>query len=360
MTRSTRLIATSIMLASAVVVTACGDDGPISSPLTDAPRVTATSPASVGVARNAAITAEFSEAMTLTTINTTTFSLKTGSTNIPSVVTFAGTTARLVPVAILAANTTYTATITTDVQDLQGENLASAKTWSFTTVATSVGGPAAVNLGSAANYAILAKAGISTTGVSSVLGNLGISPAGATAITGFDLTSPATTFTTSAIVTGQVYASNYTAPTPASLTTAVADMQTAYTNAAGRTLPDFIELGGGNISGMTLAPGLYKWGTGVEVTSGVTLNGGANDVWIFQIAQNLVMGNGAMVTLTGGAQAKNVFWQVGGAATLGTTVNFKGIILSSTLISMNTGTIMTGRALAQTAVTMNATALSIP
>ena len=111
---------------------------------------------------------------------------------------------------------------------------------------------------------------------------------------------------------------------------------------------------------MTLAPGLYKWGTGVSLTSSVTLTGGATDVWIFQIAQNLTVGNGAMVTLSGGAQARNVFWQVAGQATLGTTANFKGIILSHTLISMNTGAVVTGRALAQTAVTLNATAITHP
>ena len=157
-----------------------------------------------------------------------------------------------------------------------------------------------------------------------------------------------------------MYASDYNAPTPASLTAAVLDMQTAYTNAAGRTSPDFTELGAGNINGLTLVPGLYKWGTGVSIPSAVTLSGGANDVWIFQIAQNLSVGNGAIVTLSGGAQAKNVFWQVAGAATIGTTANFKGIILCQTLISMNTGATMKGRALAQTAVTLDATAITQP
>jgi hypothetical protein len=132
-------------------------------------------------------------------------------------------------------------------------------------------------------------------------------------------------------------------------------MQTAFTDAAGRTLPDHTELGAGNISGMTLAPGLYKWSTGVLITNaGVILSGGANDVWIFQIAQDLTVDNSAIVTLGGSAQAKNIFWQVSGQATLGTSANFKGIILSQTLISLNTGAVLHGRALAQTAVTLNA------
>jgi hypothetical protein len=111
---------------------------------------------------------------------------------------------------------------------------------------------------------------------------------------------------------------------------------------------------------MTLAPGLYKWGTGVSIPIGVTLNGGANDVWIFQIAQDLTVSNGAIVTLSGGAQAKNVFWQVAGQTTLGTTSQFKGIILSQTLIGFNTGSTLLGRALAQTAVTLDATTITKP
>jgi len=117
----------------------------------------------------------------------------------------------------------------------------------------------------------------------------------------------------------------------------------------------------GDSSGQTLTPGLYKWGTGVLITSaGVTLTGGADDVWIFQISQNLTVENSAIVTLSGGAQAKNIFWQVDGQATLGTAANFKGNLLTQTLISFNTGAQMTGRALAQTAVTLNATTITVP
>ena len=221
-------------------------------------------------------------------------------------------------------------------------------------------GLAPVSLGSAGNYAVLAKSAVTTTGVTAVVGNVGLSPAAATFITGFNLSAPATSFTTSSLVSGRLYASNYAVPTPANLTDAVSDMEAAYTDAAGRTQPDHTELGAGNIQGMTLAPGLYKWGTGVSIPSAVTLSGGANDVWIFQIAQDLTVGSGAIVTLAGGARAKNVFWQVGGAATLGTTSNVKGIILSQTAITFNTGAILQGRALAQTAVTLNGTSVTQP
>src|SRR5580692_3756414 len=125
-------------------------------------------------------------------------------------------------------------------------------------------GPAPVNLGTASNFVILSKSGISTTGTTSIVGNIGVSPISSTAITGFGLIRDASNqFSTSHLVTGKVYAANYAVPTPAKMTTAIHDMQTAYTNAAGRSNPLATEVGAGNIGGMTLPPGLYKWSTGV-------------------------------------------------------------------------------------------------
>lgn len=231
----------------------------------------------------------------------------------------------------------------------------------FLSQAVSAAGPAAVNLGSAGSFVILSKAGISTTGTTSIVGDIGVSPAAATYITGFGLILDSSTqFATSSLVTGKVYAADYSPPTPAKMTTAVSDMQTAYVDAAGRTNPTATELGAGNIGGMTLAPGLYKWGTGVTIPTSVTLSGGPNDVWIFQIAQNLNVGNGVSIILSGGAQPQNIFWQVAGQATLGTTSHFEGIILSQTAIVVNTGAALNGRALAQTAVTLNADAVTAP
>ncbi len=349
-----------MLLATVAMITAACDDSPTNPNV--APTVLSTIPASsaTGVTRNVSITATFSEAMTAGTLNATTFVLMNGTTVIPAAVTYTGTTATLKPTGALAPNAVFTATISTGAQDAGGTALAAPRTWSFTTVASSANGPAVVNLGTAVGYAILAKSAISTTGATSIVGNVGLSPAAASFITGFALSSPPTTYTTSSLVTGQVRASNYDPPTPANLTTAVLDMQAAYTDAAGRTLPDFTELGAGDINGLTLEPGLYKWGTGVSFANGVTLSGGANAVWIFQVAQNLTVGNGAIVTLSGGAQAQNVFWQVAGAATLGTTSAFSGIILSQTAITFNTGASITGRALAQTAVTLDATTVTQP
>jgi hypothetical protein len=222
-------------------------------------------------------------------------------------------------------------------------------------------GPAEVNLGAAGNFVILAKTGISNTGPSLVVGDIGVSPAAATYITGFALTLPAASaFSTSALVTGKVYAPGYANPTPTNLTTAVLDMQTAYTNASGRTNPTATELGAGNIGGMTLAPGLYKWSTGVTIPTDVTLSGSANDVWIFQIAQNLNLSSAKKIILAGGAKADNIFWVVAGQTTIGTTAVFNGNILDQTTIVLNTGAKLNGRALAQTAVTLDSNSVSIP
>jgi len=229
-------------------------------------------------------------------------------------------------------------------------------------IAQQQAGPEPVVLGTAGNFVILTKTGISTTGTTSIVGGIGVSPIDSTAITGFGLVlDPSEEFATSSLVTGKVYAADYAPPTPDNLTTAVSDMETAYTDAAGRTLPDFTELGGGDISGLTLAPGLYKWGTGVTIDdTGVTLSGGPNDVWIFQIEEDLTVADGAIVTLSDGAQAENIFWQVAGQATLGTTSDFTGIVLCQTLIALNTGAVMNGRALAQTTVTLDANAVTEP
>jgi hypothetical protein len=224
-----------------------------------------------------------------------------------------------------------------------------------------VGSPtAAVNLATAGNYVVLAKTGISTVPTSAVTGDLGLSPAPGSYVTGFALTADATNvFSTSSQVTGKVYASDYALPTPANLTTAVLDMQLAFTEAAGRA-PSVTELGAGNIGGMTLAPGVYKWGTGLLVPTDVTLAGSATDVWVFQVGQNLSLSNATKVVLSGGAVAKNVFWEVAGSADLGTTSHFEGVLLSQTSITLETGASVTGRLLAQTAVSIDGSVLAAP
>jgi Ice-binding-like len=217
-----------------------------------------------------------------------------------------------------------------------------------------------VNLGTAGSYVILAKSGVSTVPTSAVTGNVGVSPAAASYITGFSLIADSTgAFSTATQVTGHVFASDYATPTPSLLTTAVGDMQTAFTDAAGRA-PGVTELGAGNIGGMTLAKGVYKWSSGLLIPTSVTLTGSATDVWIFQVAQDLTVSSAASVVLAGGALPRNVFWQVAGLVEIGTTAKFEGTILTQTSVAMRTGASITGRLLAQTAVSLDGNAVVAP
>lgn len=230
-----------------------------------------------------------------------------------------------------------------------------------TTAAAATGTPSAarasiapVNLGSAGAFAILTKSGVTDVPASVVKGNVGASPITGAAI---GLTCPE--------VTGTIYSVNAAGPpcrvqSPTILTAAVRDMDTAYTNAAGRTLPTAVNLRAGKIGGLTLRPGLYKWSTSVSISTNVTLSGPANAVWIFQIAGTLTEAAAMKVTLTGGAQAKNVFWQVAGGVAIGTTAHFAGIVLAKTAIAMKTGASINGRLLAQTAVTLQKNTVTRP
>jgi hypothetical protein len=332
-------------------------------PDTTPPTVASTIPASdaVSVATNAAFTATFSEAMDPATISTATLTVAGPSAAaVTGTVTYVGQTATFHPASVLAAGTLFTATITTGVTDLAGNALAASYTSSFTTGNAHVG-LSPVLLGSAVNYVILAKTGISTVPDSVVTGDVGLSPAAATYLTGFSLIADSTNvFSTSPQVTGNIYASDYAVPTPTNLTTAVLDMQAAYTDAAGRPTPDFLELGTGAIGGLTLAPGLYKWAGTVTIPTDVVISGNATGVWIFQIAGDLTMSPATNVSLTGGALAKNVFWQVAGTVDIGTTAHLEGIILSQTGVALKTGASMNGRALAQTAVTLDQATVTQP
>ena len=330
-----------------------------------APTVSSTAPANnaTGVAINGTITATFDEAMNPATISSADFSVTgPGSTKVSGTVSYLGTTATFEPVADLAPNTAYTATLTTQVLSLTGNPLASADTWTFTTGTVLAAGPLPVVLGTAGDYVILSKSGISTVPTSAVTGNIGVSPIDSTGITGFSLTLDASVqFATSAQVIGKVYAPDYSAPTPSNLTTAVSNMQTAYTDASGRA-PDATELGAGNIGGLTMAPGVYKWSSSVTIPSNLTLTGGANDTWIFQIAGDVTVASAVKVILAGGAVPKNVFWQIAGGSglTLGTGAHFEGVVLTQTAITLGTGASVNGRLLAQTAVHIDGSTVTQP
>jgi len=276
-------------------------------------------------------------------------------------VDYDGTVATLNPTLNLLVDTEYTATVTTDATDLAGNALATAEVWTFRTGLDVANGPAVVELGTADNFVVLAKSGITNIPTSAIMGDLGVSPIDSTGVTGFTLMlDPGGTFATSSQVIGNVYAADYTSPTPANLTVAVLNMETAWTDAAGRPTPDFLNLGGGELGGLTLVPGLYNWGTGVLISTDVTLDGGPNDVWIFQIAGGITEASGVTVLLSSGALPKNVFWQTAGAVALNTSAHLEGIVLSQTEITLATGASVNGRLLSQTAVTLASSIVTEP
>ncbi|MEZ0313454.1 MAG: ice-binding family protein [Myxococcota bacterium] len=330
---------------------------------TSAPTVSSADPLNLATSAstNRSITARFSEAMNPTTLNASSFTVKgPGNSAVSGVVSYFGMHATFNPDANLAPNTLFNATISTAAKDLAGNALASSYAWSFTTGGTASMGPDPVLLGLAGDYVILAKSGIDTVPGSVITGDLGVSPIDSTAVTGFSLTVHASNeYATSAQVTGKVRAPDYASPTPALLTTAISNMETAYTDAAGRPTPDATNLGAGEIGGLTLAPGLYKWGTGVSIATDVTLQGGPNDVWIFQISGDLTQASNTNVTLVG-ASPKNVFWQASGQVLIGTGADFRGIALCETAIILGTGASVNGRLLAQTAVTLDQNAVTQP
>ncbi|KAJ7809020.1 ice-binding protein, partial [Mycena olivaceomarginata] len=214
-------------------------------------------------------------------------------------------------------------------------------------------GPAPVLLGTAANFAVLAKTGVSTVPASAISGNVGVSPATSSSLTGFSLIQDASKqFWTSTQVNGHLMGATDALPTPGLLTLAVLDMQTAYTDASNRPLPNFLELKAGLIGGSILVPGLYKWTTGVTITTGITLAGGPADTWIFQISGGLVQASAVTMTLIGGALSRNIIWAVAGTVSVGANAQFAGNILAQTNVVIGTNAIDNGCIYAQTDVAL--------
>lgn len=334
-----------------------------------APTVVSTDPLDTAIdfPLNRNIMVEFSETLAPSSVNSTSFTVTDGVTPVAGAVTFSGTSATFNPTSDLAADTLYTATLTTAIADLAtpANQLASDYSWSFTTNAVAAQGPAPVNLRTAGNFVILTKTGTTNVHSSAITGNLGASPITAAAMDNVFCTE----------ITGTIYGSDAAYTGSGAITcfagasadntlvaNAVLDMGTAYNDAAGRTLPNFTELHEGDISGQTLVPGLYKWSSGVLISTDVTLSGGANDVWIFQIAGDITQADASSIILAGGAQAKNIFWQVEGGTgvAIGTTAHFEGIILAEKAITVNTGASVNGRLFAHTAVTLDQNAVTQP
>jgi len=232
-----------------------------------------------------------------------------------------------------------------------------------------------VNLGTTANYVILANTAITNTPTSAVTGDMGISPTKAAGITGFALTVDATNdFAASAQVTGRIYAPDFTGgqagsagTTPAKMTAAQNDKVTAFNDAFNRpaaTTASNLNVGAGTVTGQNFTVtatdgGTYTWTSGVNLTGDNTITGSATDVFIFQIAGILNQSAATKITLVG-VLPQNVFWVVSGGTNIGTTAHFEGILLDKTAITLGTGATVKGRLQAQTAVTLAGNTVTVP
>lgn len=230
-----------------------------------------------------------------------------------------------------------------------------------------------VNLGTAAGYVILDEATVTftpvatTTTTPTITGNIGLSPAAASFITGFSLVADATNvFSRSTQVTGKIFAADYAPPTPANLTTAIGDKNTAYTAAAGMA-PAGGGLttacpGNGAFGGVTITPGVYKCPGNVAIATAtnLVLTGKSTDVWVFQIAGTLDQAAATQVTMAGGALPQNVFWQVAQGVSIGSTAHMEGVIMSATNIQLITNATVKGRLLARTGVLMDSNTVTQP
>ena len=323
------------------------------------PAVTLTVPLSdqPSVDLNSIAKATFNMPMNALTITASTFTLFAGTTAISGVVTYDAltSTAIFTPDAAFNAGTTYTATIKTDVKNPAGIAIAANYVWNFSTGAVIIPPAVGIDLGSAADFGILAGTGVSNAAGASVIYNMnvGISPGARSSITGF---------LTATVVNGAIFASDDIAPpgVAAMLTKAKADLTAAYLAAEGATAPA-PQTVSGDQGGKTLAPGIYKSTSTLLIQNGdLTLDaqGDANAVWIFQVASafTTIGGAGGNVILTGGAQAKNVYWQTGSSATIGDYTSFKGNVLALQSITMNAYATAVGRMLARNgAVVMTST-----
>jgi len=339
-----------------------GHDADDANPL--APRVTSNFPANAAtdVPLNGNISATFDVAMDRSTLTGGTFTLATevGEVALPGTVSSTTRTIGFAPDAPLAPNTSFIATITTDAESVGSVALSAAHSWTFRTGTRTIVPIDPVELGMAGTFVLLGKSGITNVPTSMITGDIGVSPITSTAITGLPLTPDATTrFSTTPQVIGRVFAPDFAAPTPDDLTTAVTNMETAFTVAAGRA-PDVTELGAGMIGTITLAPGVYKWSSALLIPTSVTLSGGSTDVWIFQIAQDLTLGHGTEILLAGGALSDNVFWQIGGQLVVNTGAHLEGNVLSQTAATLDTGASLNGRLLAQTLVTVRGATIVKP
>ena len=330
----------------------------------DTPTVVSIDPAhnEADVPLNKTITATFSEQINPSTLDGTSFLLLEGTEEVSGEVTYDGFRATFTPNSDLKPNTLYSATITTDVENLTGEGMASNFDWSFTTASEDFN--PTVDLRSVDRFGIISGEGISNNAGASQINDLdiGVYPGVRSSITGFSLVDGGPGL----INNGNIYASDDPAPVPSMLSEAKNDLTTAYLAAEGAIFPAPVTVSG-DLGGQTLAPGIYKSNSTLSIQNGnLTLDGQGdpNAEWIFQVSSALTTIGGAPfpsptggnVILTGGAQAKNVTWQVGSSATIGDYTSFNGNVLALTSITMNSFSQANGRMLTSNgAVTLTST-----
>lgn len=324
---------------------------------TTAPTILFTSPANsaTGVELNKSINATFSEAMNPSTISTTNFSVTgPGATSISGTVSYNAVSniGTFDPMTNLTANTTYTARITTGVQDLAGNPLASVYEWSFTTGTTLA--QDSVELLSLSTFAVVAGAGLTNSnsgGQTTINGDVGLSPTGTCLGDGVDCTA------TNPVINGTLYAND-----PGGIAAAAkSDLTLVYNDAAGRPPGTTVN----DLSGMVLPPGVYTSGSTMSIAVGGTLTldaqGDANAVWIFQVGSSLTANNNARVLLINGAKAANVYWAIFASSTVGTNVSFKGNIFAGASNSLGTGSVVEGRMLCTTGqITLQSNTVTLP
>jgi hypothetical protein len=321
-----------------------------------APAVLSTDPLNnaSNVVLNKTVTANFSSKMDPLTITATTFTVKDGATSVAGVVSYTDSTASFDPTSDLVAGKVYTATLTSGIKNASGVNMANDFVWTFSTAAPL--GPLAPDLKTVERFGIIAYSSVTNNAGFSEIHDLdvGIYPGTRGSITGFNVIDGGPGI----IVNGDFYASDDGAVTAALLIQATQDLVDAYLYAEGATAPAPATVSG-NLGGLTLAPGIWKSTSSLSIDGAdLTLDaqGDANAVWIFQISSTLITTAGGNVKLIGGAQAKNVYWQVGSSATIGGYTSFYGNILALISITMGDHATAQGRMLTQTgAVTLTST-----
>jgi hypothetical protein len=327
--------------------------------VTSIPTVLSVTPAglSTGIPLNTSVSATFSEAMDASSLTAMSFTLKQGGNPVAGSLDVTGNPIIVFrPTVALAPTTVFTATLTTAVKASTGVPLTANKTWSFTTL-----NPAMVQLGAAGPFTILTRTGLSIGAAGKVSGDVGLSAAGTAGFTGFAMTPDSTNaYSTSLLLTGKAFDTDRTGSTPALLTSAAAAADAAIADALARGPPDNTNVGAGELGGVNFVPGLYKWTTAASITTDMSVQGGPNDVWIFQVTGALGQAAATTIHLTGGASAANIFWQVSGATTIGAAATFVGNVLSAGAILVGAGAVVTGHLYSQSSVGIGASALVSP